>query len=190
MASTFIRSSDLVKHKKNRNYPDGSAKFTCKICNMKACNVKLLKAHIKSKLVGLNQGIEVEVPKSFSGCGVSEKGNITNNQTYECEYCEKQFARKDIVLKHAAIHKSIINKTKCENCGSEFSLGKNYMRHHLGTHDEDGYPRHNRHICDTIFCTGKILRLHLFSNHKEDFFCTVCDKSFDYKHHYERPIIK
>ena len=155
---------------------------------MKACNLKLLKAPIKSKHVGLNHGIEV--PKSFSGCGVSfEKGNITNNQTYECEYCGKQFAREDSVLKHAAIHNSIINKTKCEICGSEFSLGKNYKRHQLGAHDEDGNPRHNCHICDKIFCTGKMLSAHLSSNHKEEFFCTVCEKSFDYMHHYERHII-
>ena len=187
-ASTFIRTSDLVKHKKNRNYPDGSAKFMCKICNMKVCNLKLLKAHIKSKHVGLNHGIEV--PKSFSGCGVSfKKGNITSNQTYECEYCGKQFAREDSVLKHAAIHNSIINKTKCEICGSEFSLGKNYKRHQLGAHDEDGNPRHNCHICEKIFCTGKMLGAHLSSYHKEEFFCTVCEKSFDYKHHYERHII-
>ena len=48
---------------------------------------------------------------------------------------------------------------------------------------------HICHVCDKIFCTGKMLSAHLSSNHKEEFKCTVCDKSFDYKHHYERHII-
>ena len=34
-----------------------------------------------------------------------------------------------------------------------------------------------------------MLSAHLSSNDKEEFFCTVCKKSFDYKHHYERHII-
>ena len=68
-------------------------------------------------------------------------------------------------------------------------MGKNYKRHQLGAHDEEGNPKHTCHICDEIFCTGKMLSAHLSSNHKEEFMCTVCDKSFDYKHHYERHII-
>ena len=95
-ASTFIRTSDLVKHKKNRNHPDGSSKFACKICNVQECNLKLLKAHIKSKHACLNPS---EVSKSFNECAVSfEKGKIRNNQTYECENCGKHFAREDSLL--------------------------------------------------------------------------------------------
>ena len=122
-ASTFIRTSDLVKHKKNKNHPDGSAKFTCKICNMQECNLKLLKAHIKSKHVAHNHGFEVY--KSFNVCSES----VESNQTHQCDYCGKQFVKEDSLLKHAAVHNSIINKTKCEICGSEFSLSKNFKRH-------------------------------------------------------------
>ena len=66
--------------------------------------------------------------------------SVESNQTHTCDYCGKQFVKEDSLLKHAAVHNSIINKNKCEICGSEFSLGKNFKRRQLGSHDEDGSP--------------------------------------------------
>ena len=186
--TTFIRTSDLVKHKKIRNHPDGSAKFICNICDQKTCNLKLLRAHIKSEHVGNKHCFEA--PQSLSACGVNlEEGKVDNSQTYKCEFCGKQFAREDSVLKHKVTHK-IIDKLKCELCASEFSLRKNYKRHQIEALGKDGNPRHECYICGKTFCTGKILSAHVNSLHKEEFFCTVCKQIFNFKHHYERHVIR
>ena len=41
--------NDLLRHKKNRDNPDGFGKFACSICDKITCHRKLLMAHIKGK---------------------------------------------------------------------------------------------------------------------------------------------
>jgi uncharacterized C2H2 Zn-finger protein len=184
--TTFIRSSDKVRHIKNRQQPDGSARFNCEVCDKTACNMKLLKAHIK--IEHGNKKLCVVEPKVL-GVVDAKKVRVEqcNIHAYECELCEKKFGKEDTLLKHKATHK-ISNKVKCEVCGSEFSLKKNYTRHMNEALGKDGNPQNKCHICSKTFCTGKILSGHISCMHKEEFLCTLCQKTFNHKHHYERHI--
>jgi uncharacterized C2H2 Zn-finger protein len=76
------------------------------------------------------------------------------------------------VLKHKVTH-GITDKLKCENCPTEFTLRKNYMRHQQESYDEEGNPRNNCPVCDKTCCTGKHLIAHLNLVHNEEFYCTV-----------------
>ena len=105
-------------------------------------------------------------------------------EIYECEICKNRILEKT-VLKHKVTH-GITDKLKCENCPTEFTLRKTYMRHQQESYDEEGNPRNNCPVCDKTCCTGKHLSAHLNLVHKEEFYCTVCKRKFSLKHHWER----
>jgi len=182
--STFKRTSDLSRHKKNRDNPDGSAKFSCSICNQITCNRKLLIAHIKSKHAS-NKTEKYKSSATSTDCEVNSNIEKEKIEIYECEICGKHNSREDSALIHKTTH-GIADKLKCDNCPTEFTLKKNFMRHQRESYDDEGNPLHECHFCNKTCCTGKLLSAHLDMEHKEDFYCTVCKRKFSLKHHWER----
>ena len=175
--ATFIRTSNLKKHQQKRENPDGSAKFSCTICDKKMCNMKLLKTHIK------NEHTQIE---KYSDPSDGKQSEAT--ETFQCEFCDKQFAREDTLLKHKVTH-TTVEKIECENCGRKFTLRQNYVRHKKEALGEDGSPQHVCPICKKDFCTWKSMSGHMNACHN-NYSCPLCNQTFTLKKNLERHVGK
>ena len=63
----------------------------CTICDKKMCNRKLLKSHIRKEHTNIERDSEI-----FKV--VSERKPAETTETFECEFCDKRFAREDTLL--------------------------------------------------------------------------------------------
>ena len=179
--TTFIRTSDKRRHQQKRDNHDGSAKFSCTICDKKMCNLKLLKNHIKNEHGNIeNYSDTLKV--------LSDRKQAETTETFECEFCDERFAREDTLLQHKATH-NVVEKIECENCECKFTLRKNYKRHIKEALGEDGSPQHVCAICGKEFCNGKLLSGHMNACHK-NYSCPLCNQSFTLKKNLERHVGK
>ena len=179
--TTFIRTNDLRRHQQNRDNHDGSAKFMCTICDKKMCNRKLLKSHIRNEHANIERDSEI-----FKV--VSERKPAETTETFECEFCDKRFAREDTLMQHKVTH-NVAKKIKCEHCNCKFTLRNNYTRHMKEAHGEDGSPQHVCSLCEKHFCNGKLLSGHINACHK-NFPCPICNQSFTFKQNLEYHVRK
>ena len=179
--TTFIRKSDLRRHQQKRDNHDGSAKFSCTIYDKKICNMKLLKSHIKNEHANIEN-------YSDTFKGLNDRKQAETTETFECEFCDKRFAREDTLLQHKVTH-NLVEKIECENCGCKFTLRKNYKRHIQEALGEYGTPQHVCPICEKDFCNGKLLSGHMIACHKE-YSCPLCNETFTLKKNLERHVGK
>ena len=170
--ATFIRSSDLKRHRINR-----STKFSCNLCENMFCSKKTFLAH-KEKVHG---GVS----------HVGEPGKVTIDIGHEaklfcCDLCGKSFGKEKTLFLHRSTHTDE-KGYECCDCGTKFSAATNLRRHKKEAVFADGSPKNCCSLCEQVFCTGKLLSSHIISMH-EKFTCPVCDQSFTKKHNLERHV--
>jgi protein-arginine kinase len=166
--TNFSRKIDFERHIKHRETPDGSYKFFCTYCGRKCCNFDMLKEHIHSSV-----GKPEHIWKNFE------------DETKESFYWErlKKLSRKEEDLdSHMVDHKK--EMLECENCRTKFRWKKNLRKHKNEACNSDGSWIHLCQICESQFCTGKLLKAHDISTHRE-FACSFCGKVFALKQNFD-----
>jgi hypothetical protein len=107
------------------------------------------------------------------------------DETKESFYWErlKKLSRKEEDLdSHMVDHKK--EMLECENCRTKFRWKKNLRKHKNEACNSDGSWIHLCQICESQFCTGKLLKAHDISTHRE-FACSFCGKVFALKQNFD-----
>ena len=188
-SETFEFTIDLERHRKKISGTDGKAKYVCWYCNKVNCSFELRDIHQKSDHSGPNVNQELENVNAES-----RRNRSLLDGVFVCEKCGRTSSSKEILLDHLASHesktrtKTLVNISKpftsdffeCDLCHTKFSLYKNFERHKRESIDDDENPRHSCDTCGMMFCTGKLLKAHLKTDHNP-FECPYCKQNFTTK---------
>jgi transcription elongation factor Elf1 len=169
---SFTRKIDLDRHRVGSGNPDGSDKFVCAYCATKFCNFELLRTHIWSYHFPSKKKVK-------SDQADSEPKRKEEPESIRCEKCEEVFTSRDYLVKHLEKHQSN-EEFKCDLCNTKFLWRKTMKRHKIEMFDTDGSPKHVCEMCGIHVCTGKLLRAHHISVHR-NFICPACGQSFTLK---------
>ena len=106
--------------------------------------------------------------------------NLSQNENeFQCDKCDKSFARKVLLKKHIDfVHEGILNY-KCELCTKAFESASTLKRHIMSVHER---VKHNCEICGKSFTQMYYLKLHHTKEHQEEeliyHMCNTCNKEF------------
>ena len=142
----FSTRYNLTRHKRNHIDPSKGEILACEFCDLEFLKKKDLAKHVR----------------------------VHSDSKFTCKDCGKQFSRIDNLTKHKkAVHQSDSSKLVCKKCDSNFTAKTNLQRHEQGFYNSDGLARNKCNYCEEEFCTSKLLRNHINSNH-QDFSCEQC----------------
>ena len=121
-----------------------------------------------------------------------EENNTNKNQ---CPYCDKQYGRKNHVLRHIETEHEVHNDIyKCPHCSRSFNRHDKWM-HHVQVHSEPGY---SCDICNQKFSRKEHLVRHMELDHRvaedstegagKNKICEYCGSTFARKDHLGRHI--
>jgi len=200
----------------NQNRPIETNKdcqqFTCEICYMIFGDNYNLRKH---QLTHQVEGSEYKCDKcpfvtdqfanltrhlklSTHGEKKKTKTSRTSKTSYDCSFCEKSFASKKLLKKHASIHPEYkgekIEKTfMCDICPKSF-YGNTDLKRHKNFHA--GIKPFLCDLCPHTSSTKSHLKEHTMIHHPESlpkdmpkiFICDVCSKSFGCRTYLNRHI--
>ncbi|XP_076660523.1 uncharacterized protein LOC143363861 isoform X5 [Halictus rubicundus] len=111
---------------------------------------------------------------------------IHMNVGHPCKFCGK-FVRN--VMLHEWQHESGLKKRvvkyfKCHLCTNKFRL-RNGLENHLLMHKK-GFECDK---CKCVFAKPSTLATHKYTKHKPDMLCTICNRSFKYRHSFHRHVL-
>ena len=104
--------------------------------------------------------------------------SVHENVQYNCDKCDKIFPRNYYLYRHIqTVHKNV--RYNCDKCDKSFSR-KDHLKHHVQSVHEN--VRYNCDKCDKSYYDKSTLRKHIQSVHdKVRYNCDKCDKSFSQK---------
>lgn len=141
---------ELCTKGRRKNPNSGKKHYTCKECGKKFTQISSLKRH-----------------------AVSAHSEV---RPYQCNICEKSFARKEYLQLHLVTHGGP-KDFKCDKCERTFAR-KEYLRTHIRTHT--GEKIYKCDTCEQTFARSCNLKVHMWSKHndKKFFACDICGKGF------------
>lgn len=109
----------------------------------------------------------------------------TGERPFECEYCERRFARKAHLDHHTkTIHKALF-AFQCSKCRQGFSQEESWTSHEMLCSKK----QHVCHFCDKQFDHKGHLNAHVRCHTDErPFKCPVCQKGFNSNSHVKRHV--
>ena len=181
----FTLKIDVVRHVNHRRNPDGSYKFFCINCGKKFCTGGEWRKHREDAYPKLPYlGYPRPPPRvecvrkqlDIPVCSCSKGSN--------CSYPRRKFFSEkveddgfDKFEKTQATNEYL---RECENCKTKFSRKSDLVRHKEASLNSDGSPNHACEECEESFCTGKQVKAHYNSKHRE-FKCLHCEEVFSTK---------
>ena len=121
---------------------------------------------------------------------MEEEENNTNKNQFP--YCDKQYGRKNDMLRHIETEHEVHNDIyKCPHCSRSFNRHNKWM-HHVQVHSEPGY---SCDICNQKFSRKEHLGRHMDKSHstkstesnpEKSYKCEQCPKSYNHKDHLVR----
>ncbi|XP_050361431.1 zinc finger protein 846-like isoform X1 [Nymphalis io] len=148
--AVFISSVELGKHR-DREHPELSSR--CHLCDKVFATVKSAARH---------RAVCARVERSFAcaSCGLRFAHEVSLNKhilrahtgqsvsvrfmdrdrappQHRCDTCNRRFYRKDLLARHAKIHKSIEKCFECDVCNKKFHRRDN-LRAHMRVHESTG----------------------------------------------------
>ena len=165
---SFRFKSSLLKHKVRTHENTDRGPFKCDICD-KAFHKKIVLTNHKLKYHQIQ--IDKKFPCTLCGTRYMTQSSLKahleaqHNQTkkYKCEYCEKEFLRKDKLQFHSAIHTGI-KSFVCEICGKSFSRKSKLNDHHRRHFGEKKYLC-TKAGCSRAYASNADLKIHLRNQH-------------------------
>ena len=109
-------------------------------------------------------------------------GKNFEDETKESFYWErmKKLSRKEEDLDSHIMLDHKKERLECDLCRTKFRWKKTLRKHKNEACNSDGSWKHLCQICGSQFCTGKLLKAHDISKHRE-FACSFCGKVFALK---------
>ena len=98
---------------------------------------------------------------------------------YRCEFCSKEFEKRDLLSKHVNIyHKGKNSTVVCDLCGKSYSSESSLKKHHRAVHE--GIKDHLCEFCNKAFSESNDLNIHIKCVHKgvRDQICDLCGQGF------------
>ena len=85
---------------------------------------------------------------------------VHTEESFDCDVCDHKFNRKDNLLKHInEAHENCGGEFCCEDCNVEFRSYRAFKSHRLSKMEA------KCNICEDMFCTSKVLKMHIKSEH-------------------------
>jgi len=184
-------------HIQNR-IKEGALKYVCDQCNHSFCTRTSLIHHLQFEHPGTGS------VKCYKCCLKFETQDQLDNhtekihfqETFECDSCEKSFAKKENLLRHQIDHKSsdyMRCDFKCDKCQSVFRWKTSFQRHMKDIYNDNMTVKNVCNLCDKEFCTTKFLKAHMkFQHETPNRVCTKCGLTFteevNLKRHVENAI--
>lgn len=124
----FLAFEKLTEHLKLHKI-----KLQCKLCSKEFFNQKRLEVHIRLKH---QQPPKIVPPcllcaakfKTLFHLKLHMEAHQRRSQTYTCEYCQRQFKNRKLIVQHMKIHSGIMPH-KCDKCGKAFVRKHNKRKH-------------------------------------------------------------
>lgn len=187
-----------------------SLQFQCYICKVYQPNRRLLESHLKRHKIPIERKRRKGKPCDICGKlfllaanlakhkishdDISNVPNVTeimstdqrSDSRFQCDICEKQFARKQAVIEHISKkHDERNNVAKelhqCDICKQTLASKMNVIRHMANFHGIN--PIKKSHFCDICgngYVSQESLNQHKYrhKNSEPKCICTVCGKAF------------
>ena len=112
---------------------------------------------------------------------LAHRRSIHDGVKFKCEYCTKQFSRKNVLRCHISEKHFYKCKTQCSNCSKTF-VSKKGLDYHLRISCKE-QPNVDKPFdcdnCERKFASKESLRCHKSTIHKgKRYNCTKCDRHF------------
>ncbi|XP_011502111.1 PREDICTED: zinc finger protein 2-like [Ceratosolen solmsi marchali] len=182
--ASFRYRTLLEKHRKMHETVAGQDKpYSCSRCHMRFETRNLYNHHAKTHkpLVGQPErsgntnatvsGATIPIGKDSTGSVLYGK---TNNASYACETCAKEFPTAESLASHKAVHRS--RPLICDVCGKGFTHRKYYVVHQRIHTGERPYLCA---MCGKSFTQASTLTVHRrYHTGERPYTCTLCGKGF------------
>ena len=100
----------------------------------------------------------------------------SNDKTYSCEVCHKQFSKKHHLKQHMDTHNDGRKKHSCDLCDKKYTSKRSLYTHVRATHE--GIKPHKCPDCDYKTDVKTSLQKHILTHTKErPFMCQECHKT-------------
>ena len=168
--SLFSRKDSMLRHV--RTVHEHSEDYNCDCCKQEFSNKFNLERHKRTSHTVTEKEEELcQFGCKFCELKFSRKESLTRHLSvhsetkFTCKQCGKQFSRQDSLRRHYSVHQKENNKFECKLCHTNFTVMTNLQRHKEGFYNSEGLAKNKCDVCDQEYCTSKILRKHVNSNH-------------------------
>ena len=190
--SIVTKTKAVAKERKFQNLYNGLVP-TCDKCRDTFPTLATLDTHMKRNHQPSNVSTRVENQKTEikketrkspeSKNDHSSKSTQPVNERYQCDFCDKNFGKRDSLLQHKICH---TGKYECERCKHGFSEQRKLSKHLMKKENCQKFLGKNEEMVDmSSVKTEKVIEKKIIKE-TEGFKCVPCDVAFSKQYNLSR----